>query len=100
MGTLQFSALFDRNRSKSSFGRQILVSLVSSDHISYWDGFILSLLQLEWAKSYRVTLCQHSDQIYVLSNFICFFLKFWQLSTRLQYSSQADLEVRYVDQLK
>ena len=36
-----------RNRSKSSFGRQMSGQFISSDHLSYCHDFILSLLQLE-----------------------------------------------------
>ena len=52
---------------------KFLVSLVSNHHISYRDNFILSLLnttwRVEWAKSYQVTLCQHSCQISSVTSF-------------------------------
>ena len=36
-------------------------------------------------KSYRVTLCQHNYQMSALTSFVFYI---WQLSTRLQYSSE------------
>ena len=55
---------------------KFLVSLVSNDHISYRDDFILSLLnrtwRVEWAKSYRVTLVQHNYQLSSVALFVLF----------------------------
>ena len=55
---------------------KFLVSLVSNDHISYRDDFILSLInttwRVEWAKSYRVTLCQHNYQLSSVALFVLF----------------------------
>ena len=43
---------------------------LSSDHISCCHDFILSLLQLEWVKSYRLTLCQHNYQMSSVTSFV------------------------------
>ena len=53
-----FFAFFGRDRSKSSCSCSCQSGKLSSDHILYCHDFILSTLQLEWAKSYRVVLCQ------------------------------------------
>ena len=57
---------------------KFLVSFVSNDHISYRDDFILSLLntswRVEWAKSYRVTLCQHNYQLSSVTLFVLFLI--------------------------
>ena len=70
--------------------------------------FILSLLQLEWAKSYRVTLCQHNYQMPSVTSFV--FLKkilatLYETSVQFRIKvigaeTQADLEMQYVDQFK
>ena len=75
---------------------KFLVSLVSNDHISYRDDFVLALLnttfvlRVEWAKSYRVTLCQN---IYQLSSVTLFVFVFLILATLYETSVQYRIKV-------
>ena len=57
---------------------KFLVSLVSNDHISYHDDFMMSLInttwRVEWAKSYRITICQHNYQLSSVALFVLFLI--------------------------
>ena len=68
---------------------KFLVSLVSNHHISYRDDFILSLLnttwRVEWAKSYRVTLCQHNYQLSSVTLFVLFLILATLYETSVQF---------------
>ena len=90
---------------------KFLVSLVSNDHISYRNDFMLSLInttwRVEWAKSYRITLCQHNYQLSSVALFVLFLILATLYETSVQFrinvigaETQADLEVQYVDQFK
>ena len=90
---------------------KFLVSLVSNDHISNRDDFIFSLLnrtwRVEWAKSYRVTLCQHNYQLSSVTLFVLFLILATLYETSVQFrikvigaETQADLKLRYVNQFK
>ena len=62
-----FFAFFGRDRSKSSCSCSCQSGKLSSDHILYCHDFILSALQLEWAKSYSLSTYYQMFSVFSLA---------------------------------